>query len=254
MEKKLAYLLVIIMMLGLIGCGKRDDGADVQASDNTSFKIQVDPIINRDDDSDTEEVDEEIVEEPVKYSCMDEIKTASPDSGLVQIDDMLFQYGSKFSEVASEIEQSECTYEAEYNVSSVVPAGEEVGIRFYKEGNQYFTICVENRESETVELNDCVVSSIRALNASMGNAYYAGFSDDEMTYSNIKVAMKDNEPDKEILGSDYHGNSELGIKYTFLFEDQRNEMHVYFIFDGVTNELNKFEIASKNYDRVGWPW
>lgn len=252
MKKNLAILLVITMMFCLIGCGKREESADVQASDNTSFKIQVDPIINRDDDSETEEVDEEIVEEPIKYSCMDEIKTASPDSGLVQIDDMLFQYGAKFSEVAREIEQSECIYEAEYNVLSVVPAGEEVGIRFYKDGNQYFTICVENRESETIELNDCIVSSIRALNASMGNAYYAGFSDDEMTYNTVKSVMKDKEPDKEIFGSDYHGNNELGIKYTFLF--QENEVHVYFIFDGITNELNKFEIASKNYDRVGWPW
>lgn len=255
MQKKVIILLLMVLaIICLSGCGKKDSSSDLQANDNTVFSMQVDPVIDRDNSSETEEqLDEEIIEEPVKFDCMDIIKSSSPDSGLVQIDDMIFQYGTKFSEISSAIEQSECTYEAEYNVSSVVPAGETLGIRFYKGGNPYFMICVENTEKETIELRDCITYNIRAQNASMGNAYYAGFSGDgEMTYTTVKNAIKDYEPEQEILGSDIHGNKELGIMYSFPF--QGNEMFVYFIFDGITNELNQFEIAEKSYDRVAWLW
>ena len=253
MQKKVMILLIATLMVCVSGCGKKESAINQQANDNTVFSMQVDPVIDRDNSSKTSaQSGEEIVEESVKFDCLDVIKSASPDSGLVQIDDMIFQYGVKFSEIANVVEQSECTYEAEYNVSSVVPAGETLGIRFYKEEKPYFMICVENFETETVELKECIVYNIRAQNASMGNAYYAGFSDETMNYTTVKDAIKDYEPEQEIFGSDIHGNKELGIMYSFPFQD--NNMFVYFIFDGITNELLQFEIAEKSYDRVPWLW
>lgn len=254
--RRLIVTLGILSIL-LAGCGKKESDVGAQTGDNTVFSMKVDSIIDKENSSGAEksmDEDEEQFAEPVKFECMEIIKSASPDSGLVQIDDMVFQYGAKFSEIANVVEQSECTYEAEYNISSVVPAGETLGIRFYKEEEPYFMICVENFETETVELKDCIVYSIRAQNASMGNAYYAGFSDETMNYTTVKAAIKDYEPELEIFGSDIHDNKELGIMYSFPF--QKNEMFVYFIFDGISNELLKFEIAEKSYGNtgVGWAW
>ena len=254
-QKKVIMIMLLIAVL--TGCGKNKDGVEVQENDNTNFKVQVDTLIDKENDSKVEEdhaeqVEKETDDEPVKFDCMDEIKNADPDSGLVQIDDMILQYGAKCSEIISVIEQSECVYEADYNAHSVVPAGESVGLRFNKNGESYFMICVENREKETVELNDCITYSIRALNNSMGNAYYVGFGDDEMTYTTVKEAMKGYEPEKELFGSDSRGNNELGVLYTVPF--QEGEAHLYFIFDGISNKLNKFEITVKNYDRAFWLW
>lgn len=255
-QKKI-IVMIMLLIVALTGCGKNKDSAEVQENDNANFKVHVDTLIDKEDDSEVEEdhaeqMEKATVDEPVKFDCMDEIKNADPDSGLVQIDDMILQYGAKFSEIASVVEQSECVYEADYNALSVVPAGESVGIRFNKNGESYLMICVENCERETVELNDCITYSIRALNNSMGNAYYAGFSDDEMTYTIVKEIMKGYEPEKEIFGSDSQGNKELGVMYTFPF--QEDEMHVYFIFDGISNKLNKFEVTVKNYDKAFWLW
>lgn len=254
---KIIFMMLIIL---LMGCGNPDDNTDVQKNDDTSFKMQIDTstIINRNRDSEIDEdsverLDESIIEEAVKFSCKDEIKAASSDSGLVQIDDMILQYGDKFSEIASVVEQSECVYEADYNALSVVPAGESVGIRFNKNGELYFMICVENREKETVELKDCITYSIRASYGSMGNAYYAGFSDSDMTYSTVKDAMKGYEPEKEIFGLDARSNKKLGIMYAVPFQEEK--MYIYFIFDSITNELTNFEITEKKFDdTVFWSW
>ena len=42
---------------------------------------------------------------------MEEIKEASPESGLVQVDDMILQYGCKVSDVIENIENSNSSFE-----------------------------------------------------------------------------------------------------------------------------------------------
>lgn len=250
--KVIAAVLITMLTVLAVGCGKKEDSVDVQADDNTVYKKQVDVVINRDKDLETEEVEEPIIEEPVKFDCMDEIKNARPDSGLIQVDDMLLQYGAKFSEIASVIEQSECNYEAEYNLSSVVPAGEELYIQINKDGDRFLMIFVKNREEETIELKDCITAGICAEHAEM-NTYYAGCSNEEVSYTTVKDSMKDYEPEKEIFGSNAHGNKELGVRYEIPF--QESNMYVYFIFDGITNNLLALEVSVKKYDSdVFWPW
>lgn len=251
--KVVAAVLIAMLAALATGCGKQTDSADVQADDNTVFKMQVDTVINRENEEDqTEQLDEAIAEEPVKFDCMDEIKTASSDSGLVQIDDMLFQYGDKFSDIISVIEQSECAYEAEYSLSSVVPAGERQTIRFNKNGDLYFMIGAENRETQTIELKECIVDFIYACKGSEGNAYYAGFNSNEMTYTTVKDSMKDYEPEKETFGYDSRNNQELGVMYIIPF--QESEIYVYYIFDNTLNELKSFQLSYMKLSDAGWPW
>lgn len=250
-SKEITLVLIAMMSILVTGCGKTSDNTEAQKDDNTVFKMQVDPIINRDDELELDEAEEPIATEPVKFDCMDEIKNASPDSGLIQIDDMILQYGAKFSDIASAIEQSECAYEAEYNLSSVVPAGEELSIQVNKDDQRYFMIFVENHEEETIELKDCIIYSIRAEHAEI-NTYYAGCIDEEVTYTTVKDAMKDYDPESEIFGTGAHERKELGVRYEIPF--QESSMYVYFIFDGTTNKLIHLEIASRKFVDVGWPW
>ncbi len=255
---KLITVIFAVMLVFMTGCGKKEENTEDQPDDNVLVEAQLDVIIDKKNATDSgedlaEQSEAASIDEPVKFECKDEIKNASPDSGLIQIDDMLFQYGAKFSEISDQIQKSECTYESEeYNVSSVVPAGKRIAIRFFKNGEQHFLIRMENQETETIELKDCVVYGIYASEGLMRNAYYAGFNNDEMTYSTVKELMKDYELEKEIFGTDKNGNKELGVMYTVPY--QEDEIHIYFIYDGVTNELKKFEVTSWVLVDSAWPW
>lgn len=159
--KKFLIVTLFVFAVSIAGCGKKGENVDAQTDEETlvSVEVDLDTIINKDKSLDAEENIEdqldETANEPVKFACKDEIKNASPDSGLVQIDDMLFQYGAKFSEINDQIMNSECTYDAEdYNITSVVPAGEEVTLRFNKNDDTYFMIRMKNQGTETVELGD----------------------------------------------------------------------------------------------------
>lgn len=258
MKKRIVIVTLVMLVVLLTGCGKKEETVDAQTDSETLVSVEVDPIINRDKSLDDEEAVEEQLDEDtnesVKFACKDEIKNASPDSGLVQIDDMLFQYGAKFSEINDQIMNSECTYDAEdYNASSVVPAGEEVTIRFKKNDDTYFMLRMNNHEAETVELGDCIVERIECYEDSTNSIYYAGFSDEELNYNTVKNAMKDYEPDQEIFGSNKrNGSKELGLMYTIPF--QEDNFYIFFIFDGVSNELVSFEVNSIKLIDTSWPW
>lgn len=259
MKRRKTIIAVLIMSAFLLtGCGKKEENTDVQTGDKTLVRAEIDTVINRDKpldvEEDIEEKHDETINELVKFECKDEIKNASSDSGLIQIDDMLFQYGAKFSEIHNEIVNSECVYVAEeYNLSSVVPVGEKLAIRFYKNDETYFMLYMENREAETIELGDCIVYGILCRENETKSTYYAGFNDEEKNYNAVKNAMKDYEPDKEIFGSSKrNGNRELGVMYTVPF--QEDDMYLFFIFDGVTNELVSFEISSIKLIDSSWPW
>lgn len=260
MKKGTALMAVLVMLLIVAGCGKQEDTAAIQSNDDSTIaKAELDVLVNRDKTSEAKEDPTELVDgeadidEPVKYDCKDEITAASPDSGLLQIDDMILQYGAKFSEIDKAIQESECTYVAEdYNLSSVVPAGETVAIRYYRNDEYHFMLRMENQESETIELKDCVVYEIYAKEKETESAYYAGFNNDKMTYTTVKEIMGDYEPEKEILGSGKNSNKELGIMYTVPFQEE--EIHIYFIFDGVTNDLISFVVSSWKLNDVAWPW
>lgn len=258
MKKGIAIVTMVMLVVLVTGCGKKVENEDSQTDSETLVSVEVDPIINRDkssnDEEDAEEQLDETTNEPVKFDCKDEIKNASPDSGLVQIDDMLFQYGAKFSEINDQIMNSECTYDSEdYNLSSIVPAGEEETIRFKKNDDTYFMLSMKNQEAETVELGDCIVERIECYEDSTKSIYYAGFSDEQLNYNTVKNVMKDYEPDQEIFGSSKkNDNKELGVMYTIPF--QEDEFYIFFIFDGVSNELVSFEVNSMKLIDTSWPW
>lgn len=259
-KKSLTIVLMALLSFHVLtGCGKQEKTTDLQADDdNTIVKEELDVIVNKDEISESEENlveedDDTTIVESVKYDCKGEITTASPNSGLIQIDDMIFQYGAKFSEIDKEISESECTYVSEeYNLSSVVPAGEEVAIQYYKNDEKYFMIYIRNQEEETIELGECTVFTIYVKEDSTESAYYAGFKNDKMTYTSVKEIMGDYEPEKEIFGTGANSNKELGIMYTVPFQEE--EMHIYFIFDGVSNDLISFMVSSRKASDASWPW
>ena len=250
MRKNFLRILIIAIFsaICLIGCTNKEDTSNLQLdNDSTIVKDELDVLVNINETSDVEEnpvgEDDVTIVEPVKYNCKEEITAASPDSGLFQIDDMIFQYGEKLSEFLAIIDKSECTYTAEYNKNQLVPAGESEQIVFCKKGEDYFSIHASNYENETIELKDCVVDIICARKASKGNIYYAGSANETITYTSIKNTLDNYEPEREYTGYDSRQNKSLAILYKipdlkdvakgdglFLYEKGEN-LYLYFIID-----------------------
>lgn len=254
MKRKKLLILLISFAFSLAGCGSKK-------AETTQGSVEINVLIDGEEiefeESSSEEETEVVPETPVKFECMDEIKNASPDSGLVQIDDMLLQYGATGAELFEAINQSECEYTFEGNENQLVPAGDYEMVRFKKNGEYYFSISLKNTGTETIELKDCISDDIYALNASMGNFYYAGVNCETQTYSSIKESMGDYEATREFTGYDSRGDKRLAVLYKI--PDSANigrgeDIYIYYIFDVTTNELSSFMICDYKGSDSSLPW
>ncbi len=163
-------ILLLILIANLIGCKREQpDSLDTAVREETS---------NSEIPENTEDnTENEVIEEPVSFECLEEIKTASPESGLVQVDDMLLQYGCKVSDVIDIIADSQSNFDTDdYNESELVPSNYPVLIVYKKNEENYFGIVAENTTQETKSLKDCTVTRIDSYNASKGNVFCAGFN------------------------------------------------------------------------------
>lgn len=186
------------------------------------------------------------------FECKEEIKNASPEDGLVQIDDMLFQYGSSVSEAIEMIESSteNYTFKNQYNENELVPAADPVvQIILLKNDDWYFELVANNLTEETISLKDCTITRITAYGASKGNVYYAGFNTDSeiITYDDVKEMMKNYEVVRE--QSEYNGKGEkfIYVEYDIPSELGKNGMlYVFFVFESGTGEFDAFSINRTN--------
>lgn len=254
MRKQKIIILLAAFVICLAGCGSKE-------TETTQGPIEIDVLVNNDkrdaEENDSEDDTEIVPETPIKFDCFDEIKEASPDSGLVQIDDMILQYGSTGAELFEAINQSECEYTAEYNENQLVPAGEFEDIFFKKNGENYFRVSLKNFGAETIELKDCITDIISASKASKGNIYYAGANGETMTYNTVKEIMGNYEPEREFTRNDSMNNKRLAILYIIPDNKgiaQRDELYIYFIFDINTNELSSFWMCDYNGSTSSLPW
>ncbi len=248
MKRKKLLILLISFAFSLAGCGSKK-------AETTQGPVEINVLINGEEiefeESSSEEETEVVPETPVKFECMDEIKNASPDSGLVQIDDMLLQYGATGAELFEAINQSECEYTFEGNENQLVPAGKTEMIYFKKNGESYFGIRFVNSGTETAELKECVIDIISVKKASKGNVYYAGASGEIETYSSVKEIMSDYESAREFTDWDSRGDKRLAVLYKIpdsndIVDSYEDELYIFYIFDSSTNELNSFMICAYN--------
>ncbi len=254
MKKTKLLILLISFAFSLAGCGSKE-------AKTTQGPVEINVLIDNEEiefeESSSEEETEVVPETPVKFECMDEIKNASPDSGLVQIDDMLLQYGATGAELFETINQSECEYTFEGNENQLVPAGDYEMVRFKKNGENYFCISLKNSGTETIELKDCISDDIYALEASMGNFYYAGVSCETQTYSSIKESMSDYEAAREFSGYNSRGDKRLAVLYKIpdsTHVGRGEELYLYYIFDVTTNEISSFMICDYKGSDSSLPW
>ncbi|MCM1144601.1 MAG: hypothetical protein NC318_04985 [Blautia sp.] len=247
-KERLALLLSITMIIFfLTGCGSKEEVPVDEPMPDTAMELN--------GEEQNEEADEQLLpEEPENFECLDEIKNASPDSGMVQIDDMIFQYGAKFSEILEVIEQSECTYTAdEYDENRLVlHENDWEDVAFRKNDIPYFSFRLINPETETIQLKDCVVSIITAKQASKGNVYYAGFNGEEMTYDSIKKSIKNYEPDHEYSNYDSDMNKQIEVLYIIPSDaaskvSPNSQIYVYLLFESDTGDLRALLISGFVY-------
>lgn len=245
MSKKTIIILTVAIFMALFsGCGQKEN--ELLSDDQTEIEdySSNDPEI---------ETDVPVTNEKNHYECMEEIKNASPESGFVQIDDMLFRYRASISEAIEAIKGSSenFTFKNEYNENELVaPNSHGVQIILLKDDDWYFELGAGNLTDETIPLKDCTIMYITAYGASKGNVYYAGFKENDnetITYDYVKEAMKDYEIFQEKTIYNGAGKKFLNITYEMSSElNQSDKVYVFFVFDSDTNELTAFEIHSTN--------
>ena len=117
-------ILLFMLVINLIGCKKEQpENLEVAVTEETSNSEIPENI---EDNAENEDLEEE----PISFECLEEIKEASPESGLVQVDDMILQYGCKVSDVIEVIENSKSSFEYlnDYNENELVIQGDSTDI------------------------------------------------------------------------------------------------------------------------------
>lgn len=241
--KKRCLMIILIMMFTFIGCGKKE-----------SDLLETEPVLEEKQTEDAAEIQTEeianaevVEEEPKFFECSEEIKTAEPQSGLVQVDDMIFQYGCTVAEVLEAINGSECTYTTESSENQLVTKNGFVQMVFKKDGEWYFEFNAKNLTEETIELKDCIINRITVHEAAKGNFYCAGVYNDEnaiMTYSEIKEILKDYSIYYE---HEYYRYDERVLNLAYTMESSKSlskELFIFFLFDSNTGELKMISLES----------
>lgn len=195
----------------------------------------------------TETLEEDSVEEQVTYECSDEIKAAAPESGMVQIDDMVFTYGSNLSEAISIVDNSLSSFDESdgYNEDKLVLPGDVDYVVFHKNNEAYFELAVKNLSDDTIPLRDCIIIRIISYKASKGNIFYAGFDkkEDAITYDYVRTLMNAYEF-KESTYYDKDNNEIISIIYVIPSEvSDSNELWICFRCESDSGELQSLVIG-----------
>ena len=215
-------ILLLILIANLIGCKREQpDSLDTAVREETS---------NSEIPENTEDnTENEVIEEPVSFECLEEIKTASPESGLVQVDDMLLQYGCKVSDVIEVIENSKSSFEYinDYNENELVIQGDSADIILIKNNDWYLSLQARNLTDGTIALKDCIVGRIITEKAAKGNVFYSGFNEnmgDIPTYEYIKNnVMIDYEISYEFTEHDEHDDLKKYVAEVYILPNNFSE-------------------------------
>lgn len=251
----LTILLAAVVMTCFVGCGKKEPGTTIAEGEIDISELIAENKTEEDKESLEESSEETLEEQIISFECMDEIREADPGSGLIQIDDVIIQYGCKISEMMEKIENSQssfgCYDDYVYNENELVLSNDSVNMLFAKDGDFYFQVQARNLTDETVSLKDCVVGRIITQKSAKGNVFYAGFDEqmgDAATYENVKnVAMKDYKLESETSESDANNLQKKYIKILYIIPNstsQSGELWLYFVFDSDTGELSRIMMNS----------
>lgn len=235
-----------MLAINLIGCKKNQP-------DNLETTVTEEPSNSEiPEDVDDNVESEDVEEESISFECMEEIKEASPESGMVQIDDMILQYGCKVSDVIDIIEDSQSAFVTEdYKENELVASSYPILIVYKKNEENYFGIVAENTSKETKSLKECTVTRIDSYNASKGNVFIAGFNGENngiITYDFIKNLMSNYEVIMEASEIDsWEGDAairQINLTYSVPSDlSVEGILRMEFIFESDTGELKTFKIS-----------
>lgn len=164
-------ILLFMLVINLIGCKK-------EQPENLKTAVTEETSNSEISENIEDNVENENLEDELKFfECMEEIKEASPESGLVQVDDMILQYGCKVSDVIENIENSNSSFEQlnDYIENELVIQSDSVDIVLMKNNNCYLNLQARNLTDRTISLKDCIVGRIITEKAAKGNVFYSAF-------------------------------------------------------------------------------
>lgn len=246
-KRRILLSVILITAIALVGCSQKDPEPRTIAKGEIDLSELGTEDVTEEIEENEETIEEIPEEQVISYECMNEIKEASPDSGLVQIDDMLFQYGCKMSEAMEIIERSQSTFDYVYNENELVLSNGFVNIDFRKGNEFYFRLLAKNLTDETISLKDCVVVRIKTEKVAKGNVFYAGFNDENsnvVTYAYIKNLMNDYKIIAESTVSESANHLDIKqIEVLYLVPSElssKGKLRVEYIFDSGTGELKAF--------------
>ena len=100
--------------------------------------------------------------------------------------------------------------------------------------------------------------------AAKGNFYYAGFVDEEATYSTVKDSMREYEPDDEFASSAASRKDKLLVTYIISSDHNKeimpeydkgyDKLFIYYIFDSNTSELLSVQLCDTKSSYSYLPW
>ena len=239
-RKTIAILITVAMILGLIGCGKKESDVIAEGKINIS-------TLSMEEDA----LDEIPEEQIVTFECMNEIKEASPESGLIQIYDMLFQYGCKVSEAIEIIENSQNKFEYyhDYNENELILPGDySEQIIFTNHDEWAFQFVAQNICDETIPLKECIVTMIQSEKNAKGNVFLGGYDGCEpFTYDYVKnMFMKDYEVNEY---TSYQGSDTRHIVMQYCIAsniiEETDELWLTFVIESETGEVIKISIDKR---------
>lgn len=120
-------------------------------------------------------------------NCMQSVKTASINSGKVQIDDMVFTVGGSVNEVFEALAQSKNDYEYDKTPTTEIAKGQGIGVDFIikKNGKDYLHVEAYNYQSGVADLKDCTVDKVYVSDEGNANFFYAGGISAGMSFDEI---------------------------------------------------------------------
>lgn len=245
--KKFISLISLFMLIcvSVLGCKEKEPEnivSERQIDVNTLITEGKIVEVSTEEEA-TEKTAEEIPEvQFITFECMNEIKEASPESGMLQIYDMLFQYGCTVSEAMEIVENSQNTFVLyrEYNENELILPGDySEQIIFTYNDEWYFQFKAQNITEETISLKDCIITNITSETGSQGNAFIGGYDGNEpFTYDYVKnTLMKDYETNER--KSTYGQKKYIVLQYNVL---EKETLWLTFLIDPETGEVAKISI------------
>ncbi len=261
MKRKITgWVLISLLSLSLIGCGKSEGEKELEAIQEELEDAGLGELADAFAEEEAyyeakQKAYEEAKAEYVVFPKSDKWNTIEKEYGF-QIDDIFIEYGSLLGDVMETINASSITYipsESDYTEQKIVNADQMFNITFKRDDRTWFHLNCYNPTTETISANECIVYGASAAADAKPFSYVLGKSHEELmsiTYEELETIteaggfLEGYNYSSSYLGSAYYTDlffGELGV------DSLKSVLGVSLNYD---MNANKMESYSVNAQRI----